>query len=140
MQGIITFPFLKLCHALNILCTNFQCTTSRSKISFTFITQLGKLERCSTLFSHSTAGIYLCHSSLACSFQLPMLLTWVTNCSIFASVATEVQYFSTIFTSRCICEAINILLDTSMSIINTILKKMLFRYLSLFSESITMKK
>lgn len=92
-QGIITFPFLKLCHALNILCTNLQCTTSRNKISFIFITQLGKLDRCSTLFSPLfTAGIYLCHSSLACSFQFLVLLTWVTNCSISASIATFIDH------------------------------------------------
>lgn len=40
------------------------------------------------IFPLFTAGIYPCHSSLACFFQLPMLLAWVTNCSIFASMAT----------------------------------------------------
>lgn len=44
------------------------------------------------IFPLFTAGIYLCHSSLACSFQLPMLLTWVTNCSIFASMAAVIDH------------------------------------------------
>jgi len=43
------------------------------------------------IFPLFTAGIYLCHSSLACSFQLLMLFTWVTNCSIFASMVTVID-------------------------------------------------
>lgn len=43
------------------------------------------------IFPLFTAGIYPCHSSLARAFQLPTLLTWVTNCSIFASMATVID-------------------------------------------------
>lgn len=43
------------------------------------------------IFPLFTAGIYPCHSSLAHTFQLSVLLTWVTNCSIFASMATVID-------------------------------------------------